>query len=78
LTEGWEKSIEGFTIESHRQIALGRNHPVGVIANVSGGTQDVSSLSQSGRRCCSACQQIQAGRGVSGGHELQRVGGDNA
>jgi hypothetical protein len=33
LTEGWERSIEGFTIESLRRIALGRNDPFGVIVD---------------------------------------------
>src|SRR5216684_9246348 len=35
------------------------------------GTQDVSSLRQSGRRCCSACRRIQAGYRPGDGHELQ-------
>jgi len=36
-----------------------------------GGTQDVSSLRQSGRRCSSVCRQIQAGYRPRDGHELQ-------
>jgi putative acetyltransferase len=56
------------SIANYSELKLRSGH----FPDAPGGTQDVSSLRQSGRRCCSACRQIQAGYRPRDGHETRR------